>query len=131
MIELLNMGISEDTIKSMMELEPSLKELKKEEIIEKKIILEKIGCSNNQIVNIISSNPTYLDRTNTEIIKLINCLTRYNFNNLNILFDSNPYILNLEPFEINNYINNRLSNGDRLEDIVDELDSNSYLFNEM
>lgn len=131
MIELLNMGISENTIKSMLELEPSLTELKKEEIIDKKIILEKIGCSNNQIINITSSNPSYLDRTNGEIIKLINCLNSYKFNNLNILFDSNPYILSLEPFEINNYVNNKLNNGERLEDIVDELDSNPYLFNEM
>ena len=131
MIELLNMGISENTIKSMLELEPSLRELSKEEVIEKKIILEKIGCSNNQIINIISSNPSYLERTNTEIIKLINCLTNYNFKSLNILFDSNPYILNLEPFEINNYINNRLNSEEKLEDIVDELDSNPYLFNDM
>ena len=50
---------------------------------------------------------------------------------LNILFDSNPYILNLEVFEIENYINSRLDSGEKLEDIIDDLDSNPILFNEM
>ena len=49
----------------------------------------------------------------------------------NILFDANPYILNLEPFEIEKYINERKNNGENMEDIVDDLDSNPYLFNEL
>ena len=50
---------------------------------------------------------------------------------LNILFDSNAYILNLVVFEIENYINNRLDSGEELEDIIDDLDSNPILFNEI
>ena len=46
-------------------------------------------------------------------------------------YDSNPYILNLEVFEIEKYINTRKNNGELLEDIIDDLDSNPYLFNEI
>jgi len=131
MEELFNLGISENTIKSMIELNPTIKGMSNEEIKEKEIILAKLNCSQNQIKNIISSNALYLDRTNEEVIKLINTLIKYKFNTLNILFDSNPYILNLEPFEIDNYIDSRIKNGETLEDIIDDLDSNPYLFNEI
>ena len=131
MEELFNLGICENTIKGMIELNPNIKGMSNEEIKEKEIILNKLNCSSIQIKNIISSNVFYLNRTNEEIIKLINTLIKYKFNNLNILFDSNPYILNLEPFEIENYINSRIEDGEILEDIIDDLDSNPYLFNDM
>ena len=131
MEELFNLGISENTIRSMIELNPNIKEMSSEQIKEKEIILEKLNCSSNQIRNIISSNALYLDRTNDEVIKLINTLIKYNFKTLNILFDSNPFILNLEPFEIENYIQNRINNGEILEAIIDDLDSNPYLFNDL
>lgn len=131
MIELYNIGISENTIKTMLEVEPAIKELSKKEIKEKIIFLEEINCSKNQITSIISSNPNYLNRTNEEIIKLIETLLRYGFKTLNILIDSNPYILSLEPFEITNYIDNRKNNGESLDNIIEDLDSNPYLFNEM
>jgi len=128
MIELYNLGLSENTIKSMIDIIPEIKEMDSKEIINKKILLEKINCSNNQIINIISSNPQYLIRTDGEIINLIEKLTNLGFNTLNILFDSNPYILNLESFEIDNYINSKISSGKLLEDVIEDLDSNPYLF---
>lgn len=131
MVELYNMGLGENTIKNMIEITPEIKDMTSKEIIDKKILLEKINCNNNQIINIISSNPQYLNRTNDEIIDLIEKLTNLGFNTLNILFDSNPYILNLEPFEVYNYIKMKMSNGELLEDIIDDLDSNPYLFCEI
>ena len=115
----------------MLELYPMIREMSENDIKEKVTILKKIDCSNNQIINIIGSNPEYLTRTNTEVVKLISKLVDLRFKTLNILFDSNPYILNLEPFEIDNYINKRVKNGELIGDIVDDLDSNPYLFNEM
>ena len=100
-------------------------------IKEKELILKKNNCDENQIINIISSNPMYLDKTNDIVLRLISKLKSYGFSMLNILFDSNPYILNLEVFEIENYINNRLDSGEELEDIIDDLDSNPILFNEI
>ena len=97
---------------------------------DKEYLLKKIGCDDIQINNILKSNPYYLEKSNEEVLDLIKCLLDYGFNNLNILFDSNPYILNLEPFEIKKYIDKR-KKYESLEDIIDDLDSNPILFNEM
>ena len=131
MEELFNLGISNNTIKNMLELVPNIKEMSNKDIIDKINILKNINCSDYQITNIISSNPMYLDRTNEEILKLLQKLNNLGFNTLNILFDANPYILNLEPYEIDNYIKNRLEKNETLEDIIDDMDSNPYLFNEL
>lgn len=131
MRELYDLGISEDTLKSMIEIEPSIKELDETEVKEKIYLLKEINCSNNQIIDIISSNPHYLNRENSDVLKLIQLLLNYGFNTLNILFDSNPYILNLDNFEIEDYINSKINNGELLEDIVDSLEDNPLLFNEI
>ncbi len=128
MEQLINLGISLETIKSMLEINP---DLTNEEVMEKKEILLSIGCNNQELINIIGSNAMFISRTKEEIITLIEYLKKLGFTYLNLLFDSNPYILNLEPFEINSYIKTRLSKRQSLEDIVDDLDSNPYLFNEI
>lgn len=131
MEELYNIGISENTIKNMIEQVPELIEMTKNEIIEKENILKTIKCDDIQITNIISSNPLILSRTNSEIIKLLNYLVSIGFKTLNILLDSNPYILNLDVFGIEEYITKRKSNGENVDNIIDNLDSNPYLFNEI
>lgn len=131
MKELFNLGLGEKTVSHMLEFNLNLKEVTNIEILEKIQLLKDINCSDNQILNIISSNSLYLSRTNTDIVKLIEYLLGLGFNILNILFDSNPYILNLDTFEIEEYINKRKNNGESLEDIIDDLDSNPYIFNEL
>lgn len=131
MEELFNLGINENDINTMIELNPDIREITSKEINEKTIILNKVGCTDNQIRNIISSNPLYLSRLNKDIVELIKYLLEKGFKCINILFDSNPYILNLDSFEIENYINKRLQKNEILEDIIDDLDSNPYLFNEI
>ncbi len=131
MIGLFELGIIEETINNMIELFPEIKDMNEKDLQKKVAILEKMNCSKNQIINIIGSNPEYLTKSNTVVLNLVSKLIDLGFRNLNILFDSNPYILNLEAFEIENYINNRIKNGESLEDIVDDLDSNPYLFSEV
>ena len=128
---LIGLKLSNSTIKSMLEICPNIKEMSRKEAEQKVFILKKLNCSKEEIRNIISSNPNYLDRTNGEILDLIKKLVDSNFKTINILLDSNPYILNLEPFEIDEYIKKRLENNETLEDIIDDLDSNPYLFSEM
>lgn len=131
MLELLNLGINDNELKKMLDLEPYIKDLTKDEIIKHIELLNQINCSNMQIINIISVNPTYLINSLNDILKLIKLLNNYGFNHLNFLFDANPFILNLDLYQIDNYINNKLKNGEIIEDIVDDLDSNPNLFNEM
>lgn len=131
MTELYNMGISDITLKNMLEINPEISKLTNQDIIQKVELLRIIQCSKMQILNIISSNPMFLSRTNDEITKLLSYLKKIGFTCLNILFDSNPNILNLEPFEIKQYIDNRVNNGEIIDDIIDDLDSNPYLFEDM
>lgn len=131
MEELINLGISNNTIKCMIELNPNIKTISNEEVLSKIQLLKFVDCSDRQIMNIISSNPLYLEKTNEKISELFKYLLEIGFKTLNILFDSNPYILNLDSFEIKKYIESRISNGEMVEDIVDDLDSNPYLFQEL
>lgn len=131
MKEILKLGLSENTINSMIELNVQLKNITNEEVIEKINLLRKINCSENQILNIISSNSLYFNKSREGILKLFNYLSDLGFELLNILLDSNPYILNLEIFEIDRYIMEREKKGENKEDIIDNLFSNPYLFNEM
>ena len=131
MEELFVMGISENTIKNMLEINPELREISRNIIIEKETILKGIKCDDIQIRNIVSSNPIFLTRTNSEIIKLLEYLNKLGFSALNILFDANPYILNLDPYEIESYMSKRKNNGEKMEDIIDDLDANPYLFLEI
>ena len=126
-----NLEISEKTISQMIEVCPNIKELGEREILEKIEILKKINCNDIQIRNIVSSNPMYLDRSNTDVNKLIKKMNEVGFSTLNILFDGNPYILNLDAFEVENYIKERQKNGELLEDIVDDMESNLYVFQEI
>ena len=131
MKELLKLGFSECTIDEMLNQNPNIKDITYEELYQKIDILKNIGCSEEQVLNIIGSNPMYLDRSNNDVIKLLAFLDKLGFSVLSILIDSNPYILNLDVFEIDDYVKSRLSNGELLEDIVDDLDTNTYLFIEI
>lgn len=124
-------GISEKTINQMEEICPNIKDLTKEEVLNKIEILKNINCDDIQIRNIVSSNAMYLDKSNTDINKLINELRKLGFDNLDLLFDGNPNILNLDDFEVRKYIEDRERNGELLEDIVDDMSSNLFIFEEI
>ncbi len=124
-------GISEKTINQMEEICPNIKDLTNEEVLSKIEILKDINCDDIQIRNIISSNAMYLDKSNTDINKLINELRKLGFDNLDLLFDGNPNILNLDDFEVRKYIEDRERNGELLEDIVDDMSSNLFIFEEI
>ena len=131
MQELYNLEIDENTLLTMVEMNPEIKKLTNEEILDKVNLLEIINCNKRQIRNIISSNSLYLTRLNTDIKKLINYLLSIGFKDLNILFEANPYILNLDEFEVKDYIDKKIKSGELLSNIVDDLDTNPYLFLEM
>ncbi|MBO4600749.1 MAG: hypothetical protein J5634_00735 [Bacilli bacterium] len=131
MNELYSLGISEETIKCMLEVNPKINDLSVQEIVFKENMLKELDCTDNQVRNIISSNPMFLSNTTEEIVDVVMTLTNYGFTTLNILFDANPYIFNLDSDEIKEYIESRKNNGESLDDIVDDLDSNPYLFNEI
>lgn len=130
MSELYNLGISEYDLKNILEINPDLKNISNSEVKDKINILLDINCTKKDIINIITCNSYFLTKSNEDIILLINRLTDLGFTTLNLLIEANPFILNLDAYEIDNYINKRLSNNELLEDIIDDLDSKPYLFSE-
>lgn len=131
MKELYNLGITDEKIKEMLNINPNLYTIREVEVIEKERLLEFIGCTNNQALNIIVTNPLYLNKSNKSIVSLITLLANIGFKSLNILFDSNPFIFNIEEYELKKYLIEEMAKGKKLDEIVDNLDSNPYLFNEI
>lgn len=127
MDKLFELGISANDLKEILEQTPNIINMSNDEINNKIDILLYVGCNIRHIRNIIISNPNYLDRLDEDILKLINYLKKKGFNNINLLFDSNPYFLNYDVFEIDDYINEEISQGKVLEDIVDEIEDNPYI----
>lgn len=115
----------------MEEICPNIREMGEKELIEKIEILKQIECDEIQIRNIISSNAIYLDRSKTDIEKLIKEMKELGFRTLNILFEENPYILNLDAYEIEKYVKDRENKGEKIEEIVEEMSSNPIVFDEI
>ena len=130
MEELFNCGIDDIEIKNIIEINPETINLSDMEIKEKVEILKNIKCNDNHIKNIIVSNPLYLNRCNNDIVSLIENLGNFGITNLNILFDTNPWLLNKNAFEINGYVKKKMNEGFLLEDIVDMIDTNPYIIDE-
>jgi len=126
MEELYNYGFSEFEIKEILQNNQELLDIKKEEVKEKIDILKNIGCNEVIIKNIIITNIFYLNRITKDILLLINKLNSLNIKNLNIIFDSNPFLLNKEDYEIDNFINEKLNLGYTMEDIIDIIESNLF-----
>lgn len=130
MDKLFEFGISEDDIRCMLGQVPSIAMVSDADINFKIDILTYLGCVDRHIKNILISNPYCLDRSNSDLVNLIKYLIGLGFTNLNLLFDSNPYFLNYDVFEIKNYFDKRMSKGISLEDIVNEITDNPYIIDE-
>ena len=130
MKELYNIEIDEENIKNMLEIYPEIKGLDDNDIIRNINILKDLNCNDSQIRNILISNPFYLDRNIEDINNLIKFLIKIGLNNLNLLFDSNPYLLNKDTYEINEYLEKELKKEKNIDDIIDELEINPFIIDE-
>ena len=128
MDKLIELGLSSNDIENMILLNPMIKFLNFEEIESNISILENIQCENRHIKNILITNSFYLTRSIDDIEKLINKLLSLGFTNLNLLFDANPFFLNLDSFEIDEFIKEKQKDDMLLVDIIDLIDSNPYIF---
>lgn len=121
---LLKLGINEKEIKNIMDVNRGLNDY---EEYEKNIeTLRIVGCSEEVIKNIIISNPNVLIRSNSDIINLIKYLKILGLQSLNIVFDTNPYLLNKDDFEVEEFINKYKKYGIQDEQIMEILESKFY-----
>ena len=131
MFELLNIGIDEINLKYMLESNPNIKELMEEEIIEKIELLRNIGCNDNYIKNIIISNPWYLDRCSSDVIEFIKKLIYLGITRIDLLINDNPYLLNIDVFELEEFIDKLTKENYSLEEIIDMFEENSNIIFEL
>lgn len=123
MNELLLFGINEEEIKEINEKSNVLKDVTDKEIKDRINLLREINCEDKIIKNIIISNPDYLNRSVDDILKLIKKLLELNIERIDITFDGNPWLLNKDDFEIDEFIKEKKESGMDYEDILDLIDS--------
>lgn len=130
MNKLFELGISENDVKNMIDLVPDIYDMSEDDINNKIDILKYVECNDRHIRNIIVSNPMYLDRTDDGVLRLISYLKKVGFSNINLLFDSNPYFLNYDVFEVEDYIDKQVNLGKSIDMVVDEIEDNPYVIDE-
>ncbi len=118
---LLDLGIDENDIKNIMEFNNGLTDY--EEYDKNIETLEMIGCNDKEIRNIIISNPNILIRSNLDILKLIKTLASYGFNTLNITFDTNPFLLNKDSYEIDEFFKEKRKQNLSDDEIIDLIEN--------
>jgi len=116
---LIRYGFSIEEIKNMMDTNDSIDTVMDKDIYTLIEILEKEGCSERQIKNIFLCNPFYLTRKVYDVINLIKKLYEIGCSHLNLLFDSNPYLLNLQEEEIEGFVNKQIHEGHSKEEVLD------------
>ena len=123
---LLDLGIDENDIKNIMEFNNGLTDY--EEYDKNIETLEMIGCNDKEIRNIIISNPNILIRSNLDILKLIKTLASYGFNTLNITFDTNPFLLNKDSYEIDEFFKEKRKQNLSDDEIIDLIENEIDIF---
>lgn len=130
MVILSNLGLTEEEILQIFETCKNLKNIPEEDLIINIEILKQIGCKEKHIRNILITNPDYLLKDKEDIILLINKLNQLNITHLYLLINSNPFLLTLEPFELEEFISQKQKEGKTLEDIKNLIENNPYIIEE-
>ena len=123
---LVDLGIDENDIKNIIEFNNGLTDY--EEYDKNIETLEMIGCNDKEIRNIIISNPNILIRSNLDILKLIKTLASYGFNTLNITFDTNPFLLNKDSYEIDEFFKEKRKQNLSDDEIIDLIENEIDIF---
>lgn len=127
MLYLYDIGLNDNDIKGILELVPSIKDMDFDEIVNKIDILRYIGCNLRQIKNIVVSNPYYFELMDRDILRMVKYLKNIGISEVNLFFDSNPFILNKDVSEIKDYVDRKINDGFSMDDILDEIECNPYI----
>ena len=95
-------------------------------------LLKLFGFSLKEIRNIVIANPMFLNNMTKDTLDLLNYIREeLNITYLNLLFDSNPFLLSKEKFEIKEFVSKKEKEGLTKEDIKDLIESNPYVIDEV
>ena len=90
-------------------------------------LLKDNNCSINTIKNIFICNPFVITNNIIDTAKLINKLKELGFTNINLLLDSNPYILNISDKGLEKLYNKKKDEGLKSSEIIDFISYNNVI----
>ena len=124
---LIRFGFSIEEIQTMMNTNHSIDEISDNDILDLIDLLKDINCKEEQIKNIFLCNPFYITNKKLNIKKLLKKLKEIGFTNIDLLLESNPYLLNMEEEELDRIYNKKIHEGFSKEEIIDYINYNEVI----
>ena len=118
---LYDIGINKDELDDIISENNNIIYLSDSDIYELICLFVNIGFDTREIKEMIVENASALNRSVSDIIKLIRKLKEIGVEDIKELFLSNPWLLNMDDFEIDNFIENKLNDGVDSCDILEML----------
>mgnify|MGYP004505441583 FL=1 len=115
---LYNLDLNENEILDIAEANEEVQDLSEEEMIKYIYVLIDIGCTQKQIHTIITSNPAYFSRDVDDVGTFLRKLKSYDVD-VSLAVETNPWLLNKDSFELDEFINEKRSLGIADDKILD------------
>lgn len=115
---LYNLDLNENEILDIAEANGEVQDLSEEEMIKYIYVLIDIGCTQKQIHTIITSNPAYFSRDVEDVGTFLRKLKSYDID-VSLAVEANPWLLNKDSFELDEFINEKRSLGIADDKILD------------
>ena len=115
---LYNLDLNENEILDIAEANGEVQDLSEEEMIKYIYVLIDIGCTQKQIHTIITSNPAYFSRDVEDVGTFLRKLKSYDVD-VSLALEANPWLLNKDSFELDDFINEKRSLGIADDKILD------------
>ena len=115
---LYNLDLNENEILDIADANGEVQDLSEEEMIKYIYVLIDIGCTQKQIHTIITSNPAYFSRDVEDVGTFLRKLKSYDVD-VSLALEANPWLLNKDSFELDEFINEKRSLGIADDKILD------------
>ena len=115
---LYNLDLNENEILDIAEANGEVQDLSEEEMLKYIYVLIDIGCTQKQIHTIITSNPAYFSRDIDDVGSFLRKLKSYDID-VSLAVEANPWLLNKDSFELDEFINEKRSLGIADDKILD------------
>lgn len=115
---LYNLDLNENEILDIVDANGEVQDLSEEEMIKYIYVLIDIGCTQKQIHTIITSNPAYFSRDIDDVGTFLRKLKSYDVD-VSLALEANPWLLNKDSFELDEFINEKRSLGIADDKILD------------
>ena len=124
MDSLIRFGFTIEEINILMDTNEDISYVEDNDVNEIIKLFKDNNCSNDTIKNIFICNPFTITNSIADTNKIIDKLKELGFKNINLLFDSNPYILNMSDKLIEKLYNKKKEEGLEKSEIMDFISYN-------